>query len=257
MPLKSFVTKLEEVPDAFRGEYKKTDDGFVLDVDGSDYQQRLGEFRGNNITLMKEREELEKQLALYKDIDPEKYADMVKKQGELDDKNLIDSGKFDELLEKRVSTMRADFDGKSDQLTKNLEKETQQSALYKEKLDKLAINDTISKAVGDIGKLQVGARDDVLARAHKIWTVNEKGIPIAMNGDTVIYGKDGKLPITAEEWAHNLRQENPYLFEGNSGGGAGGSGNNGAGGHKTITSEEAASGKYIQDVAEGKVVISD
>lgn len=256
MPLKSFYEKLEDIPEGLRDHYAKTDDGYVLDVDGADYRQKLGEFRGNNINLMKERDDLLKQLTPFKDIDPAKYAEMKKKLNDLDEKGLLEAGKIDELVEKRVAKMRSDFEGQINQLTTNADEATQRASTYKTQLDKLAINDAISKAASDVGKLRKGALTDVLARAHRDWRVNENGVPVAMNGDTLVYGKDGKAPLTAGEWAQGLAQDAPYLFEGNTGGGAGGSGS-GTGGRRTITREEYRTGKYVDQVAKGEIDVVD
>lgn len=257
MGLKTFLENIEDAPEALRDHYTQADGGYVLNVDNADYRQKLGEFRGNNINLMKERDDLSKKLESFKGIDPEKYRKLQEEHEKLAEKGLLEEGKVDELVEKRVGKMKADYDGKTQQLTASLDEAQKQAQLYKSKLDQLAINDTIAKAVSNVGKLQKGALDDVLSRAHRDWSVNENGVPVAMQGETIVYGKDGKLPLTAEEWAQTLMLDAPYLFEGNSGGGAGGSGSNSPGGVRTITRAEYQSGDYIEDVAAGKVRVID
>lgn len=257
MPLPALVVDINSVSESVREFYTKTDDGYVLDVDNGGYQQKLGEFRNNNIQWKKDKEQLQEQLKKYSGIDPEKHAEMQKTLETLEEKGLLESGKIDELVEKRANKFRQEYEDQIGKLTTAQEAAENQARTYKTQLDDLAVGNLIAKAVSDVGRVQQGALTDILARAKTVWRVNENGVPVAMDGDTVLYGKDGKQPLTAEEWAQELRQTASYLFEGNSGGGASGSGSNPPRNVQKISREEFATGKYIDAVAKGEVEVAE
>ena len=255
MALKSFLTNLEGISDALKSEYTATDGGYTLNVDNADFNSRLAEFRNNNITYRQDKEKLESELAKFKGVEPAKYAEMSRKLQELEDKKLLDSGQIDELVAQKAAKFKSEYEDQINVLTENIEKANQQAATYKGSLDGLAVNDLISKAISDIGKLNKGALPDVLARAANVWKVNENGVPVALDGDKKLYGKDGKDYLTATEWAENLRQQAPYFFEGNTGGAAPGSpsaGNDGTG-KRQIPASEAMN--HIEAIQKGEAVI--
>ena len=255
MALQTLIKDAGSVPESLKEFYVKTDDGYLLDVDNADYQQKIGEFRNNNIQFKRERDDLQKKLEGYSGVDPKKYLEMQRKLDELDEKGLLESGKIDQLVEKRAEKFRQEYEDQIAKLTEGQQSAEGRAQTYKTRLDELAIGDMIAKAVLNVGRVQKGALVDILARARATWKVNENGVPVAMNGETKLYGKDGKELLTGEEWAQQLRESSPYLFEGNAGGGAPGSGSGGSGGDgvKLVPVSQAAN--HIADIAAGKAKI--
>jgi hypothetical protein len=254
MALKALIQDIGDIPEALKDFYKKTDDGYLLDVDNADYQQKIGEFRNNNIRFKQERDDLKKKLQNYNGVDPVKYTEMRQQLDELNEKGLLESGKIDELVEKRAQKFRQEYEDQIAKLTESQQSAENQAKTYKTQLDELAIGDMITKAVSNVGRIQKGALIDILARAKSVWKINDNGVPVAMDGETLLYGKDGKAPLTGEEWAQQLREGAPYLFEGNVGGGAPGSGGDaGADGVKLVPVSQVAN--HIDDIATGKAKI--
>lgn len=252
--LKTLIKDVGDVPEPLKDFYVKTDEGYLLDVDNADYQRKITEFRDNNIKFKKERDDLTTKLKNYDGMNPEEYAKMRQKLDELDEKGLLKSGQIDELVEKRAQKFRQEYEDQIGKLTLGKEEAESQAGTYRSQLHEMAIDDMITKAVSNVGRLQKGALTDVQARARRVWGVNDIGVPVAMNGETLLYGKDGKAPLTGEEWAQELRETSPYLFEGNVGGGAPGSGGSAGGdGVKLIPVSQAAD--YIDDLKAGKVKI--
>ena len=70
---------------------------------------------------------------------------------------------------------------------------------------------------------------DILARGRKVWHLDETGNPVPKENDKILYGKDGKAPMTFDEWAIVQMEVASFLFEPSTGGG-GGDGRGGAGG---------------------------
>jgi hypothetical protein len=86
------------------------------------------------------------------------------------------------------------------------------------------------------------ALEDIVLRAKNSgWSVNSDGDVVAVNGEDVVLGKDGKTPLTPIEWAESLRESAAHLWPKAQGTGAPGSGASGASGKKTITRAQFSS----------------
>lgn len=250
--LKAFIKDISEVDEKYRDLYTKTDDGYTLQVDEADFKKQLGEFRGNNITLTKQLTTLKEQMKKFEGVDTEKYAEAMETMRKLEEKQLIEAGKIDEVVNSRVDAMRNELGGKITALEERATKAEKAAGDYKSKLDIIAVDDTITKAIGEVAIPRKGAISDIINRARNTWRVDDEGKVIAMQGDQQIYGADGKAPITPQEWATNLYKDASYLFEPNSGGNAQGSG--GKNGKTTTVSREGFSSN-LEGIAKGDVTI--
>ena len=260
MALKSFVKDLESVEEPFRSLYNKTDDGFLLSLDDKDYKARIEEFRSNNLSLIKKKEELEKSLDKYKHVDLEKYEEAKEALERLEqdeEGQLIKQGKIDDVLKKRTESMRKDYEAQSTALKKQLSTTSEERDNYKKRLQELVVDVEIQKAVSSIGSVRQGALSDVLNRAHKSWSLDEKGHMVPKNGDgEIIYGKKGD-PLTIEEWASGLLNEAPFLFESAKGGGSeGGKKSQSTHKPKVDTSDPLEFGRHLEAIAKGQVQVS-
>ena len=250
--LKVFVKDLTEISESLREHYVASDGGYVLDVDKKEYSNRINEFRTNNIDLTNK-------LKAFGDLTVEKY-DSLKTEYETlmaSQKQAGGKGESEDL-----ERLKAEYEQRLEQANAGKAEAEKLTQNYREKLNAHIIDNTVAKAISNVGKVQKGALPDILRRARDVWQVNERGVPVAMDGETAIYGQDGKLPLTIEEYAQRLITEAPFYFEGNTGGGAGGSGGNSGGGGDSpeiITREQFqnASSEMIDKIAAGKMVIGD
>jgi hypothetical protein len=257
MALKTFIKTLEEVGEAFRSEYKKTDDGYVLDTDDSSFQQKIGEFRNNNITLQKQIDELNKTMTKYKGVDPEKYATAMETLQKLEEKQLLEAGQVDKVIEQRTAAMRSDYEGQITSLNTLVETHKGQAIQYKTRLDDIAISTAIQQAVNEVATPRKGALEDIQLRARTTWKVGDDGNIVPMSDGKVLYGKDGKAPMTPQEWVGNLTTQAAYLFEPNSGGGSQGTGAKpatGANGSKVLPRESFSSN--LEAIAKGTATVT-
>jgi hypothetical protein len=211
-----------KLEDAFKGAYVKSGDGkWHLDTDEDvDKQNKLKEFRDNNIKLMKEMDDLQKKIGAY-GTTPEEVKKMQARIQEIEDKKLIEAGKLDELVSQKTERMRADFENQLTALKKAVDEKELTLTQAHNRLSEVLIDSEITKAVTAVGGVRKDAMQDILARGRRIWKL-EDGKPVPKEGDRILYGKDGKEPITFDEWAQVLVASAPFLFEPNSGSGAGG-----------------------------------
>jgi len=207
MGLKLVVEKLEDVPENFRNLYKADNGKFVMDIEGAVPKERLDEFRTNNI-------QLQQQLDRLKDVDPAKYRELMDLDRRFKEKQLIEAGKVDEVVNLRVGAMKEELEGRLNSTTTELSKANQQ-------LSVLMIDNAVKTAALKAGVLPT-ALDDVVLRARGVYQM-DKGQPVPKNDKgEVIYGKDGTTPMATDEWIVNLKKIAPHLFQGSQGSGAGG-----------------------------------
>jgi hypothetical protein len=223
MPLKLVIAKLEDVDEASRALYKMGGDGkYHLDTEEDEATKaKIKEFRDNNVKLMKEKEELEKKL---KDIgDPAEIEKMKKKIQAIDDKQMIEAGKIDELVAQKVERMKADYENQLSVMKQALEKKDLELLKINDRLSEVLIDSEITRAVNAVGGVRKEALQDLIARGKRVWKL-EDGKPIPKEGDKILYGKDGKSILTFDEWAQIQHETAPFLFEPSSGSGASGAG---------------------------------
>lgn len=246
MALQLVVDSLDNVPEPIRGEYAKGEDGkFHLNVDG------VEDVTGLKSALQKERDnvkELKAKYAAYEGIDPEKAQEALQKLRDLEEKKLIEAGELEKVLENRTKMMRQDHQAQVEQLTKRAEAAETSAADLRKQLATAVIERGIADAVAEVGQPRKGALIDIIQRGRQTWKLDDKGKPVATNEDgTTVYGKDGKEPISMKEWAENLLEQAPHLFEESKGGGAKGSIVGGDG--KSMPAEELAKLSPAQRIA--------
>jgi len=262
--LKALITEdaFRMLPEAVQGLYEKQQSGdaveYVLSVDDKDFKTRINEFRSNNVNLMKQVDDMKAMVEKFKDIDPEKAKTALAKLQEIEDKQLLDAGQVDELVARRTERMRQDYDGQVKTLAKNADEFRTRFEAAEKKLSVLMVDGEISRAIGKVGAPAKGAMSDILSRARSVWEVREGKLLAKDEEGNVRFGKDGKEPMTPDEWAQVIVQEAPHLFEGSGGGGAGGA----AGGSRTYSSsKQIAAGdrdgfsRNLEKIAKGEVKV--
>lgn len=204
MGLKYKIAALTEVAEAVRTLYKQEGDVYVLDVEGAVDRSRLDEFRNNNI-------QLQQQLDKLKDVDPAKYRELMELDRKVKEKQLIEAGKIDELVELRTTALREDLGTKLTNTEGQLSKANQQLAILM--IDREVQAEAVKQGIAPT------ALEDVILRARALYTM-ENGQAVPKNGTEIVYGKDGKTPMPIGEFITGLKKNAPHLFAGSSGGGA-------------------------------------
>lgn len=253
MPLKFELETLDGVPEPLKEHYVKSDETnkFVLAVDGVVPKAKLDEFRGNNITLVKERDALQNTLKAFGDLTPERALEMSKTLESIKDKKVLDDEGVEALIQKRLEKLNEDHESQirgKDNLINNLNQRTDTA---ERRFRALVINQAVADAALKAG-VKPQAITDVLLRAQQIWTLDDKERPVAKLNGEVQYGRDGASPMTPLEWLEGLKEDAPHFFESSGGGGA--SGANGAGGagagkikSKADLKSAAEKAKFIRD----------
>lgn len=153
-------------------------------------------------------------------IDPDAVRTILSKFASDEEAGLLKAGKIDEVLNKRTERMQTEH-------TKALKAEQERLSRAEAKAAKLTAR-TLSGSIKDAA-IKAGALpealEDIVLRAHSLWRLNDDGDPIALNGEDVVLGKDGKTPLSPSEWAESLREAAPHLWPKAQGSGATGTNN--------------------------------
>lgn len=206
----------------------------VVDKEVTGLKSKNSELLGLNKTIKTEFEQFKGQ---FEGLDVEAVKSLLQRASQDEETKLIAEGKIDEVVSRRTERLRGDYDKQLQAERERAEKAEAFANRFKDKV----LADSIREAALKAGAL-AEATDDIILRARNIFRLNEDGEPVAMDADgEVIYGKDGKTPLTPLEWAESLREAAPHLWP--RAVGAGPTGDKGAKGAKKrsdMTPEEMA-----------------
>ena len=219
MPLKYKYATKQEIPAEQQSLYVERDGAWLLDADGVVEKSKLDEFRATNVTLLKERDDLQKRFA---GIDPDAVRQLADDKRKLEEAQQLKAGEVEKVIEARLKNARADWDKQHGVVV--AERDALHGRLSAIQIDQAVVNEATKRG------LRPTAIPDITARARMAFKL-VNGVPQAFDGDgqTARTGKDGVSPMTLAEWVDALASDAPHLFEANAGGGAAGSGSGGAG----------------------------
>jgi len=214
MALAHEVETLDGIDEKYRGWYSEQDGKFVLDP------QLREDTSGLKSALQRANDRAkgaEDRLKSFDGIDnPDEVRELLKKQDDIRQKKLIETGKVEEVVAERLKPVTDENNTLKDTIGR-LEAEVRQFTLT-DKLTDAALK----------GYAHESAIADIVRRAEAVWTIQD-GKPIALTAEGVaIGGKDGQ-PIEMDEWLANLTTEAPHLFKSSNGGGAPPDGGGGGG----------------------------
>jgi len=213
MKLKVKVDTIEGMDASIAGLYEKGDDGkYYLSLDGYDHEAptKIKEFRQNNIDLQKKVKEFEDK---YKDIDLDKYKELIAKEQQMREKKLLEEGDIDKLVEEKTERMRQDYEGRVERLESNNKELQDKAEKAQKRLKEVLIDSEITKAVLSISQPRQNAMQLILSLGRETWDLNDDGNPVPTKGGKLLYGKDGKTLMTFEEWVETVTIDRPFLFE--------------------------------------------
>lgn len=245
-----FIDKLEDAPEPIRSEYAEQADGtFRLKVEGDipevkEANDRLATFRDNNIGLMKKVETATEALKRFEGFDPAEHTKLKTQLAELQKTGtLADEDRLTTAVRNAVEPLQKQL----------VEIQTRETNAKKE----LAIKN-IEGSLSEVARksnVRKSAVADFLARGIQVFDLEGK----AMDGDRPRYSKKNPADIlTMDEWAVELMQDAPHLFEESKGGGSGSS-NSGGGstkhGQRIVSNDPLEFGYNLEDLASGKATV--
>ena len=161
----------------------------------------------------------------FEGVDLEKIKSLQKQLETNEEMRLLAEGKTEEVVARRVEAMKRDFDANLAARDSKLSEYEQALKAKEDRLATLLIDGTIREQYVGLD-FEPTAMDDVLRHARQVFVMDENGNPVPRNEQgSLIFGKDGKTPITAHEWLEGLADKKPYLRRPSKGAGASGNRN--------------------------------
>ena len=176
--------------------------------------------KAKNTELLGKLKASGEQLKQFDGIDPEAMRAMLQKFSDSEEQELIKSGRLDEAFNKRTEKLN----GEHQKQLQAKDAELQQAQTRLARLNQLAVNGALAAAAGKAGAMPESMKA-VEAMAKGVFVTDDDGNVVALDADgDVVYGKDGKTPLTVAEWLEGVKEEMPNLFVMPKGAGANGSG---------------------------------
>jgi hypothetical protein len=263
--MKAVFDTIEAVPEPIRGEYESRDGKFVLKIDGdhpaltgavADANKKLGEFRDNNVKILKaigadSFDDAFRKIETFKSVDPAEYRKAKDRLEELEKKSGVrDSGDIAALVARELETHVKPLQAKV------LELEGREKAA-KDRFSRKSLENSLQSAAMKAG-VDEKAVSDFVYRGLQVFTAEEDGNVIAKraDGSPVFSKRKAGAALTPDEWALDLAEEAPHLFKKSTGGGAGG----GRGSSTTDRWVDGTSameiGKNLEDIASGRAKVN-
>ena len=181
-------------------------------------------------------------------LDVEKMKTLQKQLEENEEMRLLSEGKTEEVVNRRVEAMKRDFDAN---LAARDNKLSEYEQILKKKEDRLAelvIDGQLREAYVALD-FEPSALDFVLMQGRNVFIMDENGkaVPRDEHG-SLIFGKDGKTPISAYEYLEGLAEKKTFLRKPSKGGGAQQNRGSGADTSKMTATQKIAEGLRKQGV---------
>jgi hypothetical protein len=180
--------------------------------------------KNKNNELLGKQKALSEKLKQFEGIDPDAVKTILQRFSDDEEAKLISAGKIDEVLNKRTERFRSEFDKKL-----KAEQERADSAQKKaEKYSSIVLSNKMTNAALKAGALPE-ALEDISLRAKGMFVLSDDGEAVAVGQDgEPLLGKDGKTPLSPQEWVESLKDNAPHLFPRAEGTGSGGHKSGGA-----------------------------
>lgn len=242
MSIKQTYGNVEDIPAGLETIYAKGEDGTFnfVGAEGMVDKGRLDEFRDNNITLRQEVEGYEQSVTEYET----KLADMAKSLSDVEykfsgidleahakqqaeakallEKEMIEAGEVDKLVNGRVDEVLTAKQKEMEALKSTYESQlaelNEDLVGYDFQLNKMLVDNELTKIAADKG-VRASALEDVLSRGRNVFRV-EDGQATAFNEEgRPLYAGDAVTPLSIDGWVEGLTKSAPHLFEMSSGSG--------------------------------------
>lgn len=192
-------------------------------------EQQLAGLRKNRDEVLAEKRRLQEQLAeiqqQYEGLgDPKELRTLVERLKKDEETRLIAEGKMDEVLERRTEALRRDLNARIEAAQRRATELEQVIGTKDGRIKELVIDARIRDAATRLG-LRPTAIEDAIIRARSAFALDEKGNPVARDADGVIQmGKNGRDPLSPEEWLEAMKEKTPHWWPDSAGSGATGGG---------------------------------
>lgn len=186
----------------------------------AEIEKTVAGLKKKNQELIEKEKKHREQLSQFEGVDVEKFKTLQKQIETNEEMRLLSEGKTEEVVARRVEAMKRDYDS---QIAAREAKMAEYEATLKKKEEKLAelvIDGQLREAYVSLD-FDPDALDFVLMQGRQVFMMDENGraVPRDEHGN-LIFGKDGKTPISAREYLEGLADKKKFLRKPSKGAGA-------------------------------------
>jgi len=167
--------------------------------------------QSKNAELLAEKKKIQER---FKDIkDPQEALQALQLINENEDMQLIKNGKIDEVVERRLGTVRSDYEAKLAELGSTLENEKKTGGQYKNLFHNKMVEDTIRDAAL-VAKIRPEALHDVVMRGKQVFSLGEdnKTVEARDHAGKLIKIDDGTKILTPSLFIETLKKDAPHFW---------------------------------------------
>jgi len=233
--IKNTYNNIEDIPEGMETLYTEQDGVHTLTgVEGVVDKSRLNEFRENNIQLRKDLEAREEAVAVrdaemkalaeqmdamknqFAGVDLEEWKTIQAERKAVEEKQLIEAGEVDQLINSRVNDVLAaqqkELEAQKSAYEKQILGLQDEAVSYNTQLNTMLVDNELAKIAGSQG-VRASAVEDLLSRGRSIFRV-EEGKATAFNAEgRPMYDTDAVTPLSINRWIEGLTESAPHLFE--------------------------------------------
>lgn len=240
MSLKPVIEKLDDVDEAFRGEYKEHKaEGktvYVLDIEGPiDPHPAAKALKDENGRRRIENTQLAAKVKKFEVLGDRDPTEILAELDKVEEYKLAAEGKLDDakingIVETRIKTKLAPLERELGTLRTTVAEKDKVIEGYTQKERTRMISGSVSKAAREM-KVVDSAIEDVELYGDRLFEVQEDGSVVTKDGVGVTPG------LTPKQWLEDMQAKRPHWFGTTQGGGAGGGKGGGAGGPNPWSSD--------------------
>ena len=186
----------------------------------AEHEENVRGLKANNESLLGEKKSIMEKLTSFAEIeDPKAALEALKFVKENEQARLIQEGKFDEVIEKKVSTVRQEAKAVIDELTSKFELTSKEAESFRLKYRTKIVDDTLRQAAIEAG-VRPEALDDVLLQGRLEFSVADDNETVECRDSKGNLRKNSdNIVITPKVWMESLKARKPYLWPGSEGAG--------------------------------------
>lgn len=207
IPTKMNEEQFQGLPEALQDAYEKKDDGvyYLTGVEGMVSKKKVDEFRETSRKTQSDLEKAVNELKQFEGVDLEQIKVIQAKAKAMEEKQLIEAGDIDQIVNERVKPIVESANKEKSDLQESLNMVNRQLGILK--IDNRASELAVSAGV------EKSALPDVITRANRTFKIVE-GKTKALDGEgKPVYGPDGITPMNLDnQWMDSLKQDAPHLF---------------------------------------------
>jgi len=179
----------------------------------AEFEAQTTGLKTKNDELLNEKKTIQERLKAFDSIDdPAAAMEALKFIRENEQARLLQEGKFEEVIEKRVSKIKSDAMTQIEDLTTRLDISSKEAVTYKTKFNSKIIEDELRNAALAAGILSE-ALTDVLMRGRMEFNLADDGVSIeARDAKGALRKNQDGIVLTPQVWMEGLKSSAPHFW---------------------------------------------